>query len=124
MARSSPGSGGLPRLRKAAQNGYMKIRSISAFAAYPGWRKKLIFVKVETDEGLVGWGEAYSQYDRDRAITAHVEELGRYAVGRNPFDIKHFTHMAFDDYAQRRGSLELFCAISGIEQALWDIAGK
>ena len=32
--------------------------------------------------------------------------------------------IAFDDYAQRRGSLELYCAMSGIEQALWDIAGK
>ena len=102
----------------------MKIQKVTAFPVYPGWRKKVIFVKVETDEGITGWGEAYSQYDRDRAIVAHVEELGRYAVGRSPFDVKHFTQMAFDDYAQRRGSLELFCAISGIEQALWDIVGK
>src|SRR5262249_8286198 len=37
---------------------------------------------------------------------------------------KHFTQMSFNDYAARRGSLELFCAVSGIEQALWDIVGK
>jgi len=55
---------------------------------------------------------------------AQLEALGRYAEGRSPFDIKHFTQVAFDDYAQRRGSVELFCAISGIEQALWDIVGK
>ena len=69
-------------------------------------------------------GEAYSQYDRDRAIAAQVEELGRYVVGRDPFQVRHILQIAFDDYAQRRGSLELFCATSGIEQALWDIVGK
>lgn len=57
-------------------------------------------------------------------MTAQIDALGRYVVGRDPFNIKHFTQIAFDDYAARRGSLELFCAISGIEQALWDIAGK
>ena len=53
-----------------------------------------------------------------------VEELGRYLVGRDPFHIRHILQIAFDDYAQRRGSLEFYCATSGIEQALWDIAGK
>jgi len=102
----------------------MKITAVKSYTVHPGWRKNLIFVKVETDAGIHGWGEAYSQYDRDTAVTAQLEALGRYAVGRRPFDIKHFTQVAFDDYAQRRGSVELFCAISGIEQALWDIVGK
>ena len=102
----------------------MKITSVKSFSVHPGWRKNLIFVKVETDAGIHGWGEAYSQYDRDPAVIAHLDALGRYAAGRSPFDIKHFTQVAFDDYAQRRGSVELFCAISGIEQALWDIVGK
>jgi galactonate dehydratase len=102
----------------------MKITAVKSYTVHPGWRKNLIFVKVETDAGIHGWGEAYSQYDRDTAVTAQLEALGRYCVGRSPFDIKHFTQVAFDDYAQRRGSVELFCAISGIEQALWDIVGK
>jgi galactonate dehydratase len=102
----------------------MKITSVKNYTVHPGWRKNLIFVKVETDAGIHGWGEAYSQYDRDTAVTAQLDALGRYAVGRSPFDIKHFTQVAFDDYAQRRGSVELFCAISGIEQAMWDIVGK
>jgi galactonate dehydratase len=102
----------------------MKITAVKSYTVHPGWRKNLIFVKVETDAGIHGWGEAYSQYDRDTAVTAQLEALGRYAIGRSPFDIKHFTQVAFDDYAQRRGSVELFCAISGIEQALWDIVGK
>jgi galactonate dehydratase len=102
----------------------MKITAVKSYTVHPGWRKNLIFVKVETDAGIHGWGEAYSQYDRDTAVTAQLDALGRYAIGRNPFDIKHFTQIAFDDYAQRRGSVELYCAISGIEQAMWDIVGK
>ncbi|MCE2946817.1 MAG: mandelate racemase/muconate lactonizing enzyme family protein [Betaproteobacteria bacterium] len=102
----------------------MKITRIKHYAVHPGWRKNLIFVKVETDEGIHGWGEAYSQYDRDKAVCAQLDSLSPYLIGRNPFDIKHFTKFAFDDYAARRGSVEVFCAISGIEQALWDIVGK
>jgi galactonate dehydratase len=102
----------------------VKITAIKPYALHPGWRKNLVFVKVETDAGLHGWGEAYSQYDRDPAVLAQIEGLARYCLGRSPFDIKHFTQVAFDDYAGRRGSLELYCAVSGIEQALWDIVGK
>ncbi len=102
----------------------MKITAVKSYTVHPGWRKNLIFVKVETDAGLHGWGEAYSQYDRDPAVMAHLDALGRYCPGRSPFDIKHFTQVAFDDYAQRRGSVEFWCAVSGIEQALWDIVGK
>jgi galactonate dehydratase len=102
----------------------MKVKAVTCFPVHPGWRKNWVYVKVETDDGVVGWGEAYSQYDRDRAVTAHVEELGRYLIGRDPFQIKHFTQIAFDDYAQRRGSLEFYSAVSGIETAMWDICGK
>jgi galactonate dehydratase len=102
----------------------MKIKNLECLIVHPGWRKNLIFVRIETDCGIVGWGEVYSQYDRDQAIAAQVNSLGQYLVGRNPFHIKHFVQIAFDDYAQRRSSLEYWCAISGIEQALWDIVGK
>jgi len=102
----------------------VKITAVKPYTVHPGWRKNLIFVKVETDSGIHGWGEACSQYDRDTAVVAQLDALGKYALGRDPFNIKHFTQIAFDDYAARRGSLELFCAISGIEQALWDIVGK
>ncbi len=102
----------------------MKIIGIECLPVHSGWRKNFVFARVETDAGIIGWGEAYSQYDRDRAVAAQVEELGRYLIGRDPFQIRHILQIAFDDYAQRRGSLELYCATSGIEQALWDIVGK
>src|SRR2546429_7838590 len=57
-------------------------------------------------------------------MAAQVEELGRSLLGRIRFHIRHILQVAFDDYAQRRGSLEFYCATSGVEQALWDIVGK
>jgi len=102
----------------------MKITAVKNFTVHPGWRKNWIFVKIETDEGISGWGEAYTQYDRDRAVTTHLEEMSRYMVGRDPFQIRHFRRMAFDSFVQRRGSLEFYSALSGIETALWDVVGK
>ena len=80
--------------------------------------QSLIFVKIETDEGLSGWGEAYTQADRDRTIEVHIQQLARYLVGRSPFDIKHFTFMAYTDFAGKRGAMDLYSAISGLEQAM------
>jgi galactonate dehydratase len=54
----------------------------------------------------------------------HVHQLGRYLLGRSPFDIRHFTFVAYTDFASKRGAMDLYSAISGIEQALWDIVGK
>jgi len=102
----------------------MKITSVKTYLIDPGVSKNWLFVKVETDSGLYGWGEAYTQLDRDRAIETYLQQLGRYLIGRNPFDIKHFTYMAYTDFAGKRGSMDLYCAISSLEQALWDIAGK
>ena len=86
--------------------------------------KNWLFVKAETDEGIVGWGESYTQLDRDRNIEQHIHDLKRYLVGRSPFNIKQFCRMVYDDFAGRRSSMDLYCALSGIEQALWDIVGK
>jgi len=102
----------------------MKITRVRTFLVDPGSHKRWLFVKVEADSGLHGWGECYTQADRDRSIEAHVRELGRYLVGRSPFDVKHFTYVAYTDFGARRGSMDLYSAISGLEQALWDLAGK
>lgn len=102
----------------------MKITKVRTFLVHPGQEKNWLFVKVETDEGIFGWGECYTQADRDRAIEIYVQELSRYLIARSPFNIKHFTFMAYHDFANKRGAMDLYCAISGIEQALWDIVGK
>ncbi len=102
----------------------MQITDIKTFLIHPGRAKNLCFVKIETDEGIYGWGECYTQSDRDVQITAHVDQLKRYLIGRDPTNIKHFMQMAFDDFAGRRGAMDYYCAISGLEHAMWDIAGK
>ncbi len=93
----------------------MQITNVKTFLVDPGASKNWLFVKVETDAGLYGWGEAYTQLDRDRAIETYVQQLGRYLIGRSPFDIKHFTYMAYTDFAGKRGSMDLYCAISSLE---------
>ncbi|HVZ46812.1 MAG TPA: mandelate racemase/muconate lactonizing enzyme family protein [Ramlibacter sp.] len=100
------------------------IERVEVFVVNPDWRKNLVFVRVESADGAAGWGEAYTQYDRDRAIVEQLTELGRYVKGRSIFGIKNFCQIAFDDYAQRRGSLEFYAALSAIEQAMWDACGR
>jgi galactonate dehydratase len=102
----------------------VKITDIKTFLVHPGRGKNWLLVKVETDDGLFGWGECYTQADRDRAIEVHVHAMKRYLIGRSPFDIKHTVGVMYHDWAGRRGAMDYYCAISGIEHALWDIVGK
>ena len=102
----------------------MKITDISHYIIHPGVGKNLCFVKIDTDEGVEGWGECYTQADRDKQVVSHIDQLKRYLIGRNPMHIKHFLQMSYDDFAGRRGAMDFYCAISGLEQAMWDISGK
>jgi len=102
----------------------MQVTAVTPFVVDPGRGKNWVFVKVDTDTGITGWGECYTQSDRDQSIVVHVQQLARYLVERDPFHIKHFTHMAYHDFAGKRGAMDLFSAISGLELALWDIVGK
>ena len=101
-----------------------RIVALNHFLAHPPRGKNLLFVKLETDDGLHGWGECYTQSDRDTQVLAHLEQLSRYVVGRDPTHIKHFTDVMYNDFAARRGAMDYYSAISGIEQAMWDLAGK
>ncbi len=110
----------------------MRVSGVRTFLVHPGdagavygaGAKNLCFVKVETDEGVHGWGECYTQSDRDTQVAAHVDQLARYLVGRDPALIKNFTQIVYDDVAARRGSMDLFSALSGLEQAMWDITAR
>jgi galactonate dehydratase len=104
----------------------MRVTEVETFLVHPGGGKgkNWLFVKVATDTGIHGWGEAYTQLDRDRAIELFAQELGQYLVGRDPFAIKHFTHVVYHDFAGKRGSVDLFSALSALEHALWDVVGK
>jgi len=85
-------------------------------------RQNWHFVKVTTDEGIVGIGEA-SVEGRERTVAAAVDELGRYLIGEDPGPIEHHWQR-LHRHGFWRGGIILNSAISGIEQALWDIKGK
>ena len=102
----------------------MRITNLKQYYVHEKQRKNFIFIKLETDEGIAGWGEAHTSLDMDTAVFAHGEQMSRYVIGRDPFHIKEFTQVACDDFAWRHGSLEFYSALSGIEMAMWDIVGK
>jgi len=102
----------------------VKVTGVRTFTVHPQVGKNLLFVKVETDEGIHGWGESYTQSDRDTAVEEHIRKLARYLDGWNPFEVKRFTNMAYEDWATKRGGLDFYSAVSGIEHAFWDIIGK
>ncbi len=96
----------------------MKIASLTLYKAKPRW----VFLKIETDEGVTGWGEPIVEDRADTTIAA-VKELEPYLIGQDPSRIEHhFQNMYRGSFY--RGGPVLMSAISGIEQALWDIRGK
>lgn len=99
----------------------MKITAIKTFLCNV-YRTNLVLVKVETDAGIHGWGEATLEY-KEHATAEAIHELDHILVGTDPFRIEEFRHDAYRD-AYWRGGPVLMSAISGIEMALWDIKGK
>ena len=102
----------------------MKITSIKTWLVQPERGKTCLFLKLSTDGGVHGWGEAYTLTGRERALERMVHDLGEYLVGRDPFHIKHFTHVMWRDVSIKRGGFDFYCALSGLEIALWDVVGK
>lgn len=102
----------------------MKITSLRHYLVHPPAGKNLLFVRLETADGLHGWGECYTQADRDTQAVAHLDQLKRYVEGWDAREIKQFTRAMYDDFSARRGAMDFYSAISGIEQAMWDLAGK
>jgi galactonate dehydratase len=102
----------------------MRVTRVQTFLVQPERAKTALFLKVETDEGIVGWGEAYTLTGREPALERLVLDLGDYLIGRDPFHIKHFMHVLWRDVSIKRGGFDFYCAASGLELALWDIVGK
>jgi galactonate dehydratase len=96
----------------------MKITNLTTYAVPPRW----LFLKVETDEGMTGWGEPVIE-GRAATVAACVEELSDYLVGRDPANIEDLWQVMYRGGFYRGGPI-LMSAIAGIDQALWDIKGK
>lgn len=96
----------------------MKIQSIELFKVPPRW----LFLKIQTDDGLTGWGEPIVEGKAD-TVKAAVEEMKTYIIGKDPMRIEDIWQELYRAAFYRGGPI-LTSAISGIEQALWDIKGK
>lgn len=96
----------------------MKITRLETFLVKPRW----LFLKMYTDVGLVGLGEPIVE-GRARTVAEAVAELAEYLVGQDPRRIEHHWQAMYR-HAFYRGGPVLTSAISGVEQAMWDILGQ
>ena len=117
----------------------MKITNIRAWTVKIPWdhnpgagevrdpgQRAFIFVQVETDAGLTGWGEVttYPGPVANRAVAAYIDQIGDWLRGEDPQNIEAIWHKIFRSftYVGTRGATT--AAISAIDIALWDIRGK
>ncbi len=99
----------------------MKIVAIKPYAVWVGIRNQLV-VKVETDEGIFGWGES-GLSGREKAVVGAIEHYREFLIGRDPFAIGAlWQEMYRSQYFE--GGRVLQAAISAIDIALYDIKGK
>lgn len=96
----------------------MKITEVNTYFVRPRWG----FVEILTDEGISGWGEAVLE-GHAAAVLACVQEYKDYLIGQDPSRIEDIWSTIYRAGFYRGGGV-LMSAISGIDQALWDIKGK
>lgn len=96
----------------------MKIIDFKLYQVPPRW----LFLKITTDEGIEGWGEPVIEGKASTVKTA-VSELMNQLIGKNPSNIEGLWDQMYRSSFYRGGPI-LMSAISGIDQALWDIKGK
>jgi len=96
----------------------LQVTKLETFLVKPRW----LFLKVHTNAGIVGLGEPILE---GRALTckAAVEEIAPYLIGKDPRRVAHHWQAIYR-HAFYRGGPILTSALSGIDQALWDIKGK
>jgi len=108
----------LSRFKKLALITPMKITKLTTYRVPPRW----MLLKIETDEGVFGWGEPVIE-GRARTVEAAVHEMSAYLIGQDPARINDLWQAMYRGGFYRGGPI-LMSAIAGIDQALWDIKGK
>lgn len=96
----------------------MKITTINTYLVRPRW----CFVEIKTDDGFTGWGEAVIE-GKASTVAACVKEMEEYIIGKDPTYIEDIWNLLYRAAFYRGGPI-IMSAISGIDQALWDIKGK
>lgn len=99
----------------------MKLERIDTILVFAQWRN-WVFVKLTTDDGLIGWGEATLE-GKARTVETAVRELGRYLIGQDPTLIERHWHHMYRAGWWNTGPV-ICSALSGVEHAMWDLLGK
>lgn len=107
----------------------MKIADVRTFVVGnppPGiGGRYFIFVKLTTDSGVVGYGEAYNATFGPRVTASMIEDCAeRYLIGRDPHDIETFFRRAYSSGFTQRPDVSVMGCVSALEMACWDIIGK
>lgn len=96
----------------------MKITRLETLLVKPRW----LFLKIHTDEGLIGLGEPILE-GRAKTCATAISEIEPYLIGKDPTRVVHHWQAIYRHAFYRGGPL-LTSALSGVDQALWDLAGK
>lgn len=96
----------------------LKITKVETIFVKPRW----LFLKIHTNAGITGLGEPIVE-GRAKTVATAVEELAPYLIGKDPRPVAHHWQAMYR-HAFYRGGPILTSAISGVDQALWDIKGK
>ena len=99
----------------------MKVTELRTYATW-GEPRNWVFVKVVTDQGIYGWGEATLE-GREATMLACVEEVGQMLIGQDPLAVEHHWQAIYR-HGFWRGGAVLNSALAALDQALWDIRGK
>ena len=99
----------------------MKIARIETFILGTGSAKDLLFCRVETEDGLYGWGEAYVTQGKEKVVAECIQAMAPHVIGRSAFNIRHTGQVMYEDFAIKRGSPELLSAWSAVEIASWEL---
>src|SRR3982751_4794369 len=102
----------------------LKITNVKVFGVSltPNSDRPYVFVKIETNKGVVGWGEGTLE-GKAAAVMACIEDFREFLIGKDPLQVEHHWQSMYVHSFYRAGPV-MGSAISGIDQALWDIRGK
>ena len=103
----------------------MQVTDYEVYEVAPRWQ----FLKLETDDGLIGWGEVYAKWhyagaEPSTASKAAIDQMmEKYVIGSDPLEIERLWERMYWSSFYRGGAVHM-SAIAGIDEALWDLKGK
>src|ERR1044071_3053000 len=84
----------------------LQIARVETFLFDPGTAKNLLLCRVETEDGVYGWGEAYVTPGKEPVIQQCLQAMAKHVIGRSALNIRHTAQIMFEDFAIRRASLD------------------